>query len=153
MVPHEWGYGFNESLNFLNLTLYAEIMHERCICANVCCAWCTWLCKSLITGWLRLDVAILNPVLSQNSFRQRFSKPPMEVCTDPWTWYWILVKKEYHSDRFGVNLYRAPWLFLLCTWGSKAVELFQRANLAISFPYSLRLGYYTDLVRFSSDSR
>lgn len=40
---------------------------------------------NLITGWLGLDIAVLNPVLSWNGFTQRFSKPPLEVCTDPWT--------------------------------------------------------------------
>lgn len=40
---------------------------------------------SVVTGWLGLDIALLNPVLSQNGFGQRFSKPPLEVGPDPWT--------------------------------------------------------------------
>lgn len=58
------------------------------ICWNY--AWKMHLCKYmclvdmvmqiyLITIWLGLDKAELKPVLSQNGFRQRFAKPPLEL--------------------------------------------------------------------------
>lgn len=146
MLRYEWEYGFNGSLNFLIYDF---------ICWNY--TWKMHLCKYMLclvdmVMQIYLIRAVLSPVLSQNGFRQRFAKPPLGLCTDPWTQYWILVKEEQHSSGFRVNLHGSDKIFfLLCTWGSKAIELFQRPNLAVGCHCSLRLGCWTAVIRFSNN--
>lgn len=49
------------------IILYAEIMHDRCVCANMCCASFTWSCKS--NYWL---VGIRYSSIEPSAILERF---------------------------------------------------------------------------------